>query len=654
MRKKIQISLILVQILFSALLFRTLAVRFKGELYKHEKMVEVYPRRWIAVDYNLPHQETLFLKIKTARDFPVERISFNGRELTSRPVNLRGVTYTYSIEVPGAVVSPGKNSLQVGFPEPRNMHVDVRLSNYRKSFSDNLAILFPDSHVFRAGGAGPNIFLILLAAILISLALTAAALFLAPGMKKFVFYALTMILPINVILGILHFVHLGCGFRLAMSDNYFFRFLVFGAAITGGMALGGEFLGIGKRKKKAMEVQSTARTETAEKISFWFKRREFTGKCLIAAFLLLVLGGAFSILELKAAARHSANAACFILATGVIGKMLNATKKMRKKIQIFLILIQILLSIFLFRTLAVKFKGELYKREKMVEVYPRRWITVDYDLPQQETLFLKIKTARDFPVERISLNGRELTPRPVNLRGVTYTYSIEVPGAIVFPGKNRLEVGFPEPREMSVDVRLSNYRKSVSDKLVVLFPDSHVFRAGGSGPGIFPVFLAAGLICLVLVVIFFLAPSVETVFFYAAAMILPMNFVLGILHFVHIGCGFRLGMSDNYFFRLQVFGVAVTGGMALGRKFLGIGKRRKKAPEVLSPARTETAEKIGLWLEQREFPEKCLITAFLLLVLGGAFLVLELQAAAEQSANAAYFILAAGVIGKILKSAKKT
>jgi len=290
---------------------------------------------------------------------------------------------------------------------------------------------------------------------------------------------------------------------------------------------------------------------------------------------------------------------------------------MQRKIYLVLILLSILFSGFLYQKLVFDFKDELFYEERMVGAYKKN-IFLIYNILNKESLFLKIKTPQQFPIEKVFFNKNYTFPQNVNLRGTTYTYYFFIPRQYVYRGKNILEIKLSSIPNLNIDVRIYNYRKKFLKNLIVFLKDNHIFK---KSKNIFDIFFVIFLLLFICFVILKLLNkiiiSLEKIYFYLLFFLLSPNIFLTLAYFIPFKIGFRIAMNVGFFFSSYIIFMIITLSLLLVRK--------------------------------KEFSHKCIILFMVLLLFCALFLSIGLESIAEQFANIAYFLLVIGVLGKFIK-----
>ena len=321
---------------------------------------------------------------------------------------------------------------------------------------------------------------------------------------------------------------------------------------------------------------------------------------------------------------------------------------MQRKIYLVLILLSILFSGFLYQKLVFDFKDELFYEERMVGAYKKN-IFLIYNILNKESLFLKIKTPQQFPIEKVFFNKNYTFPQNVNLRGTTYTYYFFIPRQYVYRGKNILEIKLSSIPNLNIDVRIYNYRKKFLKNLIVFLKDNHIFK---KSKNIFDIFFVIFLLLFICFVILKLLNkiiiSLEKIYFYLLFFLLSPNIFLTLAYFIPFKIGFRIAMNVGFFFSSYIISMIITLSLLLLKRVLKINKSEEVDSSFL-PLWKARVEKIYLWVRKKEFSHKCIILFMVLLLFCALFLSIGLESIAEQFANIAYFLLVIGVLGKFIK-----
>ncbi|MBL7197107.1 MAG: hypothetical protein ISS47_03295 [Candidatus Omnitrophica bacterium] len=302
---------------------------------------------------------------------------------------------------------------------------------------------------------------------------------------------------------------------------------------------------------------------------------------------------------------------------------------MQKKI--FLILAILLSSVlcgFLYQNLVFNFQKTLITNEQIIPVYDTKVVSLNYDLPYEETLFLKIKAPAKFPISQISFNENILKPERIRKRGLTHTYYLFIPLELVKKRSN-LKIRFYIVPNLNIDVRLYNYRNRTTDSVVIFLKDSHIFKSKKVNLSFF---IVASIFLFIWWLIKkglekILVKREAKVYQYGFFILLPANIFLSLFALVPSILGLRIALTCTYFITTQIIFAILACGFI-------------------------TLLLLKQWFRQREFSDKCLLLFMILLIMCAFLLMLHLGPIAEQLANIAYFILVLGVGIKCVKMAR--
>jgi len=168
-----------------------------------------------------------------------------------------------------------------------------------------------------------------------------------------------------------------------------------------------------------------------------------------------------------------------------------------KKILIFIFLgLLIMISVLIYYSMAVNFKNGKAFISDMVDVYGKKEIIKTYELQNRETLFFIVKTPDNYPeIEKFSFNGFyvPLVSTKVNARSRIKTLCYVVPRDSVVVGKNAFSIEFAcvINENNKIDIRLHNFRKAISNRIIFLYHDNHIF---GENRNTFELYSAAVLL----------------------------------------------------------------------------------------------------------------------------------------------------------------
>lgn len=95
-------------------------------------------------------------------------------------------------------------------------------------------------------------------------------------------------------------------------------------------------------------------------------------------------------------------------------------------------LILVLFSGFIYYNLVFDIQQNVvYSLKKTLKVNKKE-IVFRCKLPYKETLFLKIKIPKEYPIDKVIVNGQPLQPQKARLRGIIYTYYFFLPKNYLF------------------------------------------------------------------------------------------------------------------------------------------------------------------------------------------------------------------------------
>jgi hypothetical protein len=332
---------------------------------------------------------------------------------------------------------------------------------------------------------------------------------------------------------------------------------------------------------------------------------------------------------------------------------------MKSKIYIIIgmIVIGFALSFLYSQTVVSGMRQRFEERREMVGLIGNR-VKVDFDLPQDAYL-LKIKhIIQENQSKEIFVNGSPVDSDAISYvrkRGIIETNYIKLSKETINPGRNTIEIYFPQNRPPDVGIELSNYRKEINKDIYILFFDSANLPTGvvSLKTVAFPVFLAflffGGMIYL-LTKVFSLKASRP--FLYQVYSIIPFLIFLSSLWIFNNSSGvYRVIISPNYFWTFGLVSFAITEGSIVTKKLLQ-GYRRKDF-SIVRPKVNPCIIKAFNWLKTREFSDKCVLLFMALLIICAFLLLLHLEPVAEQLANIAYIALVAGVVIKFVKMVRE-
>jgi len=319
MKKRIYSILIVITILFTGFLYHRLVYNFREYLYQEDRMVDSHSKS-VYLTYNLPFKEKLFLKIKVSKTTVLNEVRFNNNLLELKELVV-GSTKAYSFYIPEELITGDKNTVRLVFSEANPTGIDVRLHNRRKKISDNLAILFSQSYLFKTnktygGFAIAALVMFLIAFILKNIYANIFPFVVSVKIEK---YIATSILPGNIALAFIYFVPLSLGYRFVMSERYFFTFqsICIGFTLAGVIIKNVRSLQI---REHHTEVFSSIWQERFKRYYRWVKAKDFSDKCILLFIFLLIMCAFMLILEMEWLAEQFANIVYFILVIGVVIK----------------------------------------------------------------------------------------------------------------------------------------------------------------------------------------------------------------------------------------------------------------------------------------------------------------------------------------------
>lgn len=373
----------------------------------------------------------------------------------------------------------------------------------------------------------------------------------------------------------------------------------------------------------------------------------------------------------------------------------------KKKFYRFFILFLILWSGWLYRQLVFDF-SDWYSKEQLEDFYSKERVIFEYDLPYKETLFLKLKTKAEIPVQTIAFNDNLIKSLHPRLRGLIYTYSICVPEEFTIAGYNKLEVYFMKPASLKrlarlhrqgwkIYTNLYNYRKKFSSNLIALFPDSHVFKLENS---VLKLLFACFIFALVLALLkrrlmILLNEPTEQIYKYLAILIILPNIVLTLIYFALLFYGYRIAMDANYLFACFVFPVIIEISLFIGIAFFKLikliftsflkslvlilkfsftnrGKAGTELRELVNinilrdefkkailtafpPVFVKIFRKFSPWIKRGDFSDKCIVLFISLVIMNVFISGLHLGLIVKLIGNLAYCLLVTAAAIKLIK-----
>ncbi len=350
--KKYLMPLIVV-LLISGFFYYRMAFDVEGELFTKEIMLETNAISKVALNYNLKHKESLFLKLKVPEKKSLEKASFNTNPISAYKSERSDVITTYYIFIEKEFVNGGNNELKLSFNEILKEDLDIRLYNYRKSYDDRIVILFPDNHIFKGQKRCLSAILILFVfGIFIFLAkLLLNNIFIFPTQKIYRYIA-GILLPANILLTLFNlvvpnFVVTDLDVRIVISYNYFvvfhFVFMVFSGLVICTILILKSFI---KKQIKSMkdlrnQIKLARQNRASELNNFiksvyakrllkacdWLLSKGYFVICVSSFMGLFVFSLFFILLEFDWFAELIASIAYLILAVGVIGKIIELMRK---------------------------------------------------------------------------------------------------------------------------------------------------------------------------------------------------------------------------------------------------------------------------------------------------------------------------------------
>ncbi|RKY34660.1 MAG: hypothetical protein DRP78_06285 [Candidatus Omnitrophota bacterium] len=279
------------------------------------------------------------------------------------------------------------------------------------------------------------------------------------------------------------------------------------------------------------------------------------------------------------------------------------------------------------------------------------------NLPQKSDYILQLKYEHKFTdTEVVSLNGRKLELKLSNISGKILTRYYYVETDCIDIGNNFLEIKFMPLNPHKIDVNFRNYFTSFS-------AENAFFTVANSGLNNRKVSLSKMSIiyffimifslwqgCVFLGKVFFNQSFIQSVFNTVIAFV-PCSLFYCILSIASYTSPYVLIVKPVYLF---LFLTMIT---LINSFFLNFFSLFFFRSVLHSPNREYLSSdflpiwlsNLILWLKKSEFSDKCVLVFMLLLVVCVFFLMLGMQASAENLANVAYFVLAGAVLIKFFK-----
>ena len=316
---------------------------------------------------------------------------------------------------------------------------------------------------------------------------------------------------------------------------------------------------------------------------------------------------------------------------------------MKQKIKyiIFAVLLGVFIG-FLYNLIVIpdSCRKEMFLYKDSIKLRNLKYINKTYLIHHKETLLLKIVSSSI--QKTITFNNKILTPYKTktyhrklkNLFTKVYSKPVDyvlIPADIVNADKNYLKLSFPPDIRDCATIKLENYEGNSSNRIFILFKDSHILLLKRS-----PVVYLYSTLIVLLVFLFLLWATREHIYSKFLVSLLPANILFLLAYIIHNTFSLRLVITSDHFWTLQ----AVSLGIVLYFSIIIRCLRYLIRP-------------FWKWLKPRPFSDKCIVLFMFLLIACALFLVANSEIAAERLANVAYFALCFGVIIKFVQMVKE-
>ena len=322
------------------------------------------------------------------------------------------------------------------------------------------------------------------------------------------------------------------------------------------------------------------------------------------------------------------------------------------------------------------YRKEMFLYKDSIKLRNSQYINKTYLISYKEDLLLKI--ASQSIQKTIAFNNKILTPYKTktyhrklkNLYAKVYYIKpvdyVLIPADIVNVGKNYLKLSFPPDIRDCVTIKLENYEGNSSNRIFILFKDSHILPLKRSHTA----YLYSGLIILS-VFLFLSWKSGEHIYSKFLISLLPANILFLLAYIIPITIDLRLFVTSGYFWTLQAVSLALACFIFFyiyNKKVISenIEKSYADLRKIFLPVHAFViAVSIIIvrclkylhsrmipywqWLKSKSFSDKCIVLFMFLLIACALLLIAHLEIAAERLANVAYFVLSFGVIIKFVQ-----
>jgi hypothetical protein len=282
---------------------------------EYDKSIDLRDNR-AKVDLNLS-KDLYFLKIKhIIQENQPKEVFINGVNIGSDiyRVKKRGIIETSYAYASKDVIRPGKNTIELYFPENHPPDVNIVIANYRRETGKDIYILFSGSVNLPTGGVPLKttvMFAFLTALFLSSLAYYSARMLSLSLFRIFIYEICSLLLFIISLTCLWILPNFNDTYRIVISPSYFWTFGLISFLFIGGCIISVKVLHSCKAFK-------------------WVKAREFSDKCIIFFMALLVFCTFLLILHADPAAEAFANIGYLSLVTGVIVKFVKLVREERR------------------------------------------------------------------------------------------------------------------------------------------------------------------------------------------------------------------------------------------------------------------------------------------------------------------------------------
>lgn len=315
---------------------------------------------------------------------------------------------------------------------------------------------------------------------------------------------------------------------------------------------------------------------------------------------------------------------------------------MKQKIKyiIFAILLGLVIG-FLYNHLVISdsYKKEFFYYKHSVKVKNSNYVEMAFPILYKETYSLKISSPED-KKKKIIVNDSVLVPWKTKLHRKKHSKPVDY--VLVSPeklniGKNYFKIYFSSNISAWVTMRLENYKGNSSNRIFILFKDSHVLPLKRS-----PVMYLYSTLIVLFMFLFLSWVTREHIYSKILVSLLPANILFLLAYIIHETLDLRLFITSDHFWTLQ----AVSLGLMCCMFFC---KYNKKMIIKIVMCHLIWVKAFWQWLKSRQFSDKCIILFMFLLSVCALLLIVRLEIAAERLANIAYLSLCLGVIIKFVQ-----